>query len=59
MIYFCIFTSKIWISNGGLADVLTVFARTEYTDDQVGYSHKYMHYNLNHGKLECTVGKKL
>ncbi len=27
--------SKIWISNGGIADVFTVFARTEVKDDQV------------------------
>ena len=27
--------SKIWISNGGIADVFTVFARTEYTNDKV------------------------
>ncbi|XP_038067380.1 complex I assembly factor ACAD9, mitochondrial-like [Patiria miniata] len=26
--------SKIWISNGGIADMMTVFARTEITDDQ-------------------------
>lgn len=28
--------SKIWISNGGTADVLTVFARTEVTDPATG-----------------------
>ena len=27
--------SKIWISNGGIADVFTVFARTEFTSDKV------------------------
>ncbi|KAL9959520.1 hypothetical protein ACROYT_G032847 [Oculina patagonica] len=26
--------SKIWISNGGWADIMTVFARTYYTDDK-------------------------
>ena len=27
--------SKMWISNGGIADVFTVFARTEFTNDKV------------------------
>ena len=27
---------KIWISNGGIADVFTVFARTEITNADVG-----------------------
>ena len=27
--------SKIWISNGGIADVFTVFARTEFTNEKV------------------------
>lgn len=33
--FFLLITFKIWISNGGLAEVLTVFARTDYTDDKV------------------------
>ena len=33
--FFLLLTFKIWISNGGLAEVLTVFARTDYTDDKV------------------------
>lgn len=28
--------SKIWISNGGIADVMTVFAQTEVTDPKTG-----------------------
>lgn len=28
--------SKIWISNGGIADILTVFAQTEVTDPKTG-----------------------
>lgn len=28
--------SKIWISNGGIADIFTVFARTEVTDAKTG-----------------------
>ncbi|CAH3170212.1 unnamed protein product [Porites lobata] len=32
--HFLLNGSKIWISNGGLADVLTVFARTDYADDK-------------------------
>ena len=34
-VVFFISEQQIWISNGGLADVLTVFARTDYTDDKV------------------------
>ena len=34
-VIFFISEQQIWISNGGLADVLTVFARTDYTDDKV------------------------
>lgn len=32
---FCNVFSQIWISNGGIADVFTVFARTEVTNDKV------------------------
>ena len=34
---FVFFNIQIWISNGGLAEVLTVFARTDYVDDKVGF----------------------
>ena len=34
---FVLFHIKIWISNGGLADVMTVFARTDYVDDKVSF----------------------
>ena len=30
-----LYSFKIWISNGGWADVMTVFARTYVTDDKV------------------------
>ena len=30
--------SKIWISNGGMADVFTVFAKTEITNAEVAAS---------------------
>ena len=36
IIYFALcYSFKIWISNGGWADVMTVFARTYITDDKV------------------------
>lgn len=28
--------SKIWISNGGFAEIMTVFARTTYKDEETG-----------------------
>lgn len=34
--HFILNGSKIWISNGGIADILTVFARTEITDPSTG-----------------------
>ncbi len=34
--------SKIWISNGGLADILTVFAQTQVIDDKTGQKQNKM-----------------
>ncbi|XP_037957861.1 very long-chain specific acyl-CoA dehydrogenase, mitochondrial [Teleopsis dalmanni] len=34
--YFILNGSKIWISNGGIADIMTVFAQTEQTDPKTG-----------------------
>lgn len=34
--YFVLNGSKIWISNGGIADVMTVFAQTEQIDPKTG-----------------------
>ena len=34
--HFILNGSKIWISNGGLAEIFTVFAQTEVTDKKTG-----------------------
>lgn len=34
--YFVLNGSKIWISNGGIADVMTVFAQTDQVDPKTG-----------------------
>lgn len=34
--HFILNGSKIWISNGGIADIMTVFAQTEVTDPKTG-----------------------
>ncbi|XP_067622266.1 very long-chain specific acyl-CoA dehydrogenase, mitochondrial isoform X2 [Eurosta solidaginis] len=34
--YFILNGSKIWISNGGIAEVMTVFAQTEHIDSKTG-----------------------
>ncbi|KAG9483677.1 complex I assembly factor ACAD9, mitochondrial [Eleutherodactylus coqui] len=55
--------SKIWISNGGLADIFTVFARTEVTDKDGATKDKITAFiverafgGVTHGKPEDKLG---
>uniref|UniRef100_A0A8D0GYZ7 Complex I assembly factor ACAD9, mitochondrial n=1 Tax=Sphenodon punctatus TaxID=8508 RepID=A0A8D0GYZ7_SPHPU len=55
--------SKIWISNGGIADVFTVFARTEVVDEDGDVKDKITAFiverafgGITHGKPEDKLG---
>ncbi|XP_060621957.2 complex I assembly factor ACAD9, mitochondrial [Anolis sagrei] len=55
--------SKIWISNGGIADIFTVFARTEVTDKDGAVKDKITAFiverafgGVTHGKPEDKLG---
>ncbi|KAG8430283.1 hypothetical protein GDO86_018071, partial [Hymenochirus boettgeri] len=55
--------SKIWISNGGLADIFTVFARTEVVDNEGATKDKITAFiverafgGVTHGKPEDKLG---
>ena len=58
--------SKIWISNGGIADVFTVFAKTAYKDPNTGETKDKMNAfiverafgGLSHGPPEKKMGIK-
>ena len=51
--------SKIWISNGGIADVFTVFAKTEVTDEQVQKIDFPQHFPNNVSSLQRLTQKLL
>ena len=58
--------SKIWISNGGIADIFTVFAQTKVVDDKTGQTQDKMTAfiverkfgGLTHGPPEKKMGIK-
>ncbi|NWQ78586.1 ACAD9 dehydrogenase, partial [Columbina picui] len=61
--YFVLNGSKIWISNGGIADVFTVFARTEVVDKDGQRKDKITAFiverdfgGISHGKPEDKLG---
>ncbi|XP_053577024.1 complex I assembly factor ACAD9, mitochondrial [Bombina bombina] len=61
--YFLLNGSKIWISNGGLADIFTVFARTEVVDKDGTTKDKITAFiverafgGVTHGKPEDKLG---
>ncbi|XP_071611557.1 complex I assembly factor ACAD9, mitochondrial isoform X2 [Heliangelus exortis] len=61
--YFLLNGSKVWISNGGLADIFTVFARTEVVDKDGKVKDKITAFiverdfgGVTHGKPEDKLG---
>ncbi|XP_069500065.1 complex I assembly factor ACAD9, mitochondrial isoform X3 [Ambystoma mexicanum] len=61
--HFILNGSKIWISNGGLADIFTVFARTEVIDKDGSIKDKITAFlverafgGVSHGKAEDKLG---
>ncbi|CAF3679402.1 unnamed protein product [Rotaria socialis] len=62
--YYILNGTKIWISNGGLADVFTVFAQVQSTDDKTGQKINKMTAfiversfgGLTHGQPEKKMG---
>ncbi|CAO1351476.1 unnamed protein product [Diamesa hyperborea] len=48
--------SKIWISNGGMADIMTVFAQTEVTDDEGNKKDKVTAFIVERGFGGVTNG---
>lgn len=57
--------SKIWISNGGIADIMTVFAQTEVTDENGNKKDKVTAFivergfgGVSHGPPEKKMGIK-
>ncbi|NXW83438.1 ACAD9 dehydrogenase, partial [Alopecoenas beccarii] len=61
--YFVLNGSKVWISNGGIADVFTVFARTEVVDKDGQLKDKITAFiverdfgGVTHGKPEDKLG---
>ncbi|NXN98298.1 ACAD9 dehydrogenase, partial [Rhinopomastus cyanomelas] len=61
--YFLLNGSKVWISNGGLADIFTVFARTEVVDKDGQVKDKITAFiverdfgGVTHGKPEDKLG---
>ncbi|KAK2534433.1 complex I assembly factor ACAD9, mitochondrial isoform X1 [Columba livia] len=61
--YFVLNGSKVWISNGGIADVFTVFARTEVVDKDGELKDKITAFiverdfgGVSHGKPEDKLG---
>ncbi|XP_071806222.1 complex I assembly factor ACAD9, mitochondrial-like [Asterias amurensis] len=55
--HFLINGSKIWISNGGIADVMTVFARTEVTNDKGEQEDKISAFIVERAFGGVTSGK--
>lgn len=64
--YYVLNGSKIWISNGGFADIFTVFAQTQVVDDKTGQKQNKMTAfiverkfgGLTHGPPEKKMGIK-
>jgi very long chain acyl-CoA dehydrogenase len=64
--YYILNGSKIWISNGGIAEVFTVFAQTPTIDDKTGETKNKMTAfiverkfgGLSHGQPEKKMGIK-
>lgn len=61
--YFFLFQLQIWITNGGIADIFTVFARTEIVDKDGAVKDKITAFiverafgGITHGKPEDKLG---
>ncbi|XP_071082793.1 complex I assembly factor ACAD9, mitochondrial-like isoform X1 [Haliotis cracherodii] len=55
--FFHLTGSKIWISNGGIADIFTVFAKTEVTDSHGEKTDKVTAFIVERGFGGVTSGK--
>ena len=57
--HFILNGSKIWISNGGFAEIMTVFAQTPVPDKETGMAVLILMYQVTAYSVSTCVGIEL